>query len=95
MCLLSEELILAELERLRKKLAEIEKQQEDNTLKHDEQSFLDQEWTKYDTLIYHLTEFYNQLTGRHTYNETEYYSAEEDTSVGYTGGDSNFNDGDY
>jgi hypothetical protein len=71
MSLLSEPLILAELERLRKKLAEIEKQQEDDTLPHDEMKYLDDEWAKYDTLIYHLTEFYNQLVGRHTYDETE------------------------
>ena len=71
MSLLSEELILAELERLRKKLADIEKEQEDETLKHDEMKYLDDEWVKYDTLIYHLTEFYNQLMGRHIYNETE------------------------
>jgi hypothetical protein len=71
MSLLSEPLILAELERLRKKLADIELQQEDKDLKHDEMAYLDQEWTKYDTLIYHLLEFYNQLTGRHTYDETE------------------------
>jgi hypothetical protein len=87
MSLISEQLILNELERLRQKLADIELQQEDEDLKHDEQAYLDQEWTKYDTLIYHLTEFYNQLMGRHTYNETE--------TEGYTGGDSNFNDGDY
>ena len=71
MSLLSEPLILAELERLRKKLTAIEKEQEDGTLPHDEQTFLDKEWIKYDTLIYHLLEFYNQLTGRHTYDETE------------------------
>lgn len=71
MSLLSEELILAELERLRKRLADIELQQEDETLKHDEMAYLDQEWAKYDTLIYHLLEFYNQLMGRHTYDETE------------------------
>lgn len=85
MSLISEELILSELNRLRKELEDIEKEQEDETLKHDEQAYLDEEWTRIDTLIHHYESIYRILRARHTYNET----------VGYTGGDSNFNDGDY
>lgn len=85
MSLISADLILSELKRLRKELEQIEKEQEDETLKHDEQAYLDEEWTRIDTMIYHYESLYKLLTRRHTYNETE----------GYTGGDSNFNDGDY
>jgi len=68
---ISADLILAELKRLRKEIADIEKEQEDETLKHDEQAYLDAEWTRLDTMIFHYESLYGLLTQRHVYDETE------------------------
>jgi len=71
MSLISEQLILAELKRLRKEIEDIETQQEEENLKHDEQAYLDQEWTRLDSMIYHYESLYGLLTQRHVYDETE------------------------
>jgi hypothetical protein len=85
-----------ELTLLKNQLQENKNASEDDDLSHDEMAAFDYIIENLEQQIDLLADLIILRTRRaRTRDETEYYSAEEDTSGGYTGGDSNFNDGDY
>ena len=92
------EQLKSELLLLKNQLQELENMSNEPGLSHDEIAALDYKIENLEQQIDLLDDLIilrSRFTNRMARDETEYDSADEQTPGGYTGGDVNFNDGDY
>lgn len=83
---------------LKNQLQELENMANETGLSHDEMAAIDSKIDNIEQqidLVDDLIILRSRVGNRMARDETDYDDRDEDTGGGYTGGDSNFNDGDY